>query len=153
MPVIDVVSDANVALKWFHAEGEEEVTEARALLDAHRARTVALSVLDLTAYEVGNALMRGRAAVGADRVATVVEALAEVCPALRPDPSDLRRATELAAEHDLTLYDAAYAAVAESREAALATLDRALLDAGLGIRPSELAARLEGGEANGGQSR
>jgi len=22
---IDVVSDANVALKWFHAEGEEEV--------------------------------------------------------------------------------------------------------------------------------
>jgi hypothetical protein len=29
---IDVVSDANVALKWFHAEGEEEVEPARALL-------------------------------------------------------------------------------------------------------------------------
>ena len=43
MPVIDVVSDANVALKWFHAEGEEEVAEARALLDAHKARTVALT--------------------------------------------------------------------------------------------------------------
>jgi predicted nucleic acid-binding protein len=151
MPVIDVVSDANVALKWFHAEGEEEVEEARALLDAHKERTVALSVLDLTAYEVGNALMRGRAAVGADRVATVVEALAEVCPALRPNPAELRRATELAAEHDLTLYDAAYAAVAESREAALATLDGALLGAGLGTRPSELAARLE--DANGGRSR
>jgi predicted nucleic acid-binding protein len=153
MPVIDVVSDANVALKWFHAEGEEEVEEARALLDAHRERAIALSVLDLTAYEVGNALMRGRAAVGADRVATVVEALAEVCPVLRPSPADLRRATELADEHDLTLYDAAYAAVAESREATLATLDRALLDAGLGTRPSELAARLEDEDANGGRSR
>lgn len=151
MPVIDVVSDANVALKWFHAEGEEEVEEARALLDAHRARTVALSVLDLTAYEVGNALLRGRAAAGSDQVATVLEALAEVCPALRPDPKDLRHATELAAEHDLTLYDAAYAAVAESREATLATLDTALLDAGLGTRPSELAARLED-ETNGGRS-
>lgn len=151
MPVIDVVSDANVTLKWFHAEGEEEVEDARALLDAHKARTVALSVLDLTAYEVGNALMRGRAAAGAEQVATVLEALAEVCPALRPNPGELRRATELAAEHDLTLYDAAYAAVAESREATLATLDNALLDAGLGTRPSELARRLE--DANGGRSR
>ncbi len=34
MPVIDVVSDASVAVKWFHAEGEGEVTEARALLGA-----------------------------------------------------------------------------------------------------------------------
>lgn len=149
MPVIDVVSDANVALKWFHAEGEEEVEEARALLDAHKERTVALSVLDLTAYEVGNALMRGRAAAGAEEVATVLEALAEVCPALRPKPSDLRRASELADEHGLTIYDAAYAAVAESREAALATLDGALLNAGLGTRPSELAARLD---TNGGRS-
>jgi predicted nucleic acid-binding protein len=153
MPVIDVVSDANVALKWFHAEGEEEVAEARALLDAHKERTLALSVLDLTAYEVGNALMRGRAGAGADQVATVLEALAEVCPALRPTPEELRRATQLVAEHDLTLYDAAYAAVAEGRKATLATLDKALLKAGLGTRPSELAARLGDNEELGGGSR
>jgi predicted nucleic acid-binding protein len=152
MPVIDVVSDANVALKWFHAEGEEEVAEARALLDAHKERTLALSVLDLTAYEVGNALMRGRAGADADQVATVLEALAEVCPALRPTPEELRRATQLVAEHDLTLYDAAYAAVAEGRKATLATLDKALLKAGLGTRPSELAARLEDTDELGGGS-
>jgi len=142
MPVIDVVSDANVALKWFHAEGEEEVAEARGLLAAHKARTVALIVLDLTAYELGNALMRGRAAASAEQVATVLDALAVLCPAVRPDPEELRLATELAARHELTLYDAAYAAVAESREATLATLDHDLLEAGLGTRPSELAARL-----------
>lgn len=142
MPAIDVVSDANVALKWFHAEGEEEVPEARALVAAHQARTVALSVLDLTAYEVGNALLRGRAKATASQVATVLEALAEVCPAARPGPDELRLAAELADRHDLTLYDAAYAAVAENRRATLATLDHALLKAGLGSRPSEVAERL-----------
>jgi predicted nucleic acid-binding protein len=142
MPAIDVVSDANVALKWFHAEGEEEVAEARALVAAHQARTVALQVLDLTAYEVGNALLRGRAKATAGQVATVLEALAEICPAARPDADELRLATELAERHALTLYDAAYAAVAEHRGATLATLDRALLEAGLGRRPSELVERL-----------
>jgi len=147
MPVIDVVSDANVALKWFHAEGEVEVGEARALLAAHKARTVALTVLDLTAYELGNALMRGRAAASAEQVATVLDALAVLCPAVRPDPEEFRLATDLAARHELTVYDAAYAAVAKSREATLATLDHDLLEAGLGTRPSELAAKL--GELGG----
>jgi len=142
MLAIDVVSDANVVLKWFHAEGEEEVVQARALLDAHKARTVALSVLDLTAYEVGNALMRGRAAASAEQVVTVLDALTVLCPALRPEPDELRLATELAARHELTFYDAAYAAVAQIRQATLATLDHELLEAGLGARPSELAARL-----------
>lgn len=143
MSAIDVVADANVVLKWFHAEGEEEVDEARALLDAHKARAAALSVLDLTAYEVGNALLRGRARASAAHVATVLGALGEICPAVRPGPEQWGEATRLASRHDLTLYDAAYAAVARARDAVLVTLDRALLDAGLGQRPSELARRLE----------
>lgn len=142
MPAIDIVSDASVALKWFHAEGEEEVPEARALVAAHQVRTVALQVLDLTAYEVGNALLRGRAKATANQVAAVLGALAEICPAAQPDPDELRLAAELADRHDLTLYDAGYAAVAENRRATLATLDRALLKAGLGRRPSEVAEEL-----------
>jgi predicted nucleic acid-binding protein len=138
MPAINVVSDANVVLKWFHAADEDEVGPALALLDAHRERTVALSVLDLTVYEVGNALMRGRAGVSAERAATVVEALVEICPAVRPTPGEMRAATELAERHDLTIYDATYAAVAQGRSAELATSDRALLDAKLGSRPNEL---------------
>jgi hypothetical protein len=84
MPAIDIVSDANVALNWFHAEGQDEVPEARALVAAHQASTVALQVLDLTAYAVGNALLRGRAKATASQVATVLEALAEICQ--RPGP-------------------------------------------------------------------
>ncbi len=141
-PAIDVVSDANVALKWFHAEGEEEVAPARALLAGHRNRTVALSILDLTPYEVGNALLRGRLAIRADRVAVVLAALREICPAIAPTAEDLAEAAALAEQHELTLYDAAYAAVSRRRGAQLVTLDRELLRAGLGRRPSELLAEL-----------
>jgi predicted nucleic acid-binding protein len=141
MPAIDVVSDASVALKWFHAEGEEEVEPARAFIVAHQARAIRLTVLDLTAYEIGNALLRGQANATAEQVATVLEALAEICPAIRPDTAELSLAAELAQRHDLTLYDAAYAAVAKNRYATLATLDAALLHAGLGRRPSDVGAQ------------
>lgn len=142
MPAIDVVSDANVALKWFHAEGEEEVEPARALLAGQRERAVSLSVLDLTPYELGNALLSGRLRVAAGEVADVLDALAVVCPTITPDTDDLRDAAALAEQHGLTFYDAAYAAVARRREAHLATLDRKLLAAGLGRRPSELIQEL-----------
>lgn len=68
MPATDVVSDANVALKWFHAEGEAGVDSVRGLLAAHRDRALVLHVLDLTPYELGNALLRGRACVGPGNV-------------------------------------------------------------------------------------
>ncbi len=141
--VINVVSDANVALKWFHAEGEEELEPARALIEAYKARRIALTVLDLTRYEVGNALLRGRAKATAEQVATVLEALDGICPAVSPSPEQMRSATLLAQQHSLTLYDASYAAVAQDTKATLVTLDRDLLDAGLGTRPSEFEARLE----------
>jgi predicted nucleic acid-binding protein len=144
MPAIDVVSDANLAVKWFHAEGEEEVHEARALLDAHKRRQASVAILDLTTYEVGSALLRGAAEAHPEQVATVLDALAEICPVLRPGPTEFRLATQLAADHALTLYDAAYAAVAQSRDATLVTLDRELLRAGLGVRPSELLSRSAG---------
>lgn len=140
--MIDVVSDASVVLKWFHAEGEEEVDSARALLDRYRDRSIALHVLDLTAYEVGNALLRGRLRVGAARVATVLLALSEICARVALTPAELTEAATLAERYDLTLYDAAYAAAARSRDAELATLDRALLRSGLGRRPSAIVASL-----------
>lgn len=142
MPSIDVVSDASVALKWFHAEGEEEVEPARALLEHYARQAIGLVVLDLTPYEVGNALLRGRAKVAADRVAVVLEALADICPQVAPTKSELREAATLAERHGLTFYDAAYAAVARARSADLVTLDKALLRSGLGRRPSEVVADL-----------
>jgi predicted nucleic acid-binding protein len=107
--VIDVVSDANVALKWFHSAGEEGVEESRALLSAHRERLLAIHLLDLTLYEVGNTLLRGGAGAGAAATATVLQAMREVCPIVALTSSDQSLAADLAAEHGLTFYDAAYA--------------------------------------------
>jgi len=140
MPATDVVNDASVALKWFHSEGEEEVEASRALLDLYQRRTIALYVLDLTPYEIGNALLRGRLRVDADKVSTVLEALVEICPQIAPAAEEFRAAASIAEDHSLTLYDAAYAAVARSRGAELASLDRALLRSGLGRRPSAIVA-------------
>lgn len=94
-------------------------------------------MLDLTPYEVGNALLRGRS-VAADRVAVALEALADLCPQVSPTTGNLREASALAERHGLTLYHAAYVAVARSRGAELATLDQALLQTGLGRRPSAI---------------
>ncbi len=66
-----------------------------------------------------------------------------MCPVMVPGSEDLRDAAALAETHGLTLSDAAYAAVARRRGARLATLDRKLLGASLGSRPSELVAGLE----------
>ncbi len=51
-------------------------------------------------------------------------------------------ASRLAERHNLTLYDAAYAAVAEQSAAVLVTRDHGLSTPGLGIRPSEFRQRI-----------
>jgi predicted nucleic acid-binding protein len=133
---VEVICDASVVLKWFHAEGEEEVGDSRTLLDLQTSGAIALSVLDLTVYEVGNALVRGMGAPAA-AAQTALESLALICPRVAPTTAELVDAMVLAERHGLTVYDAAYAAVAQNRGARLVTLDRLLLNAGLGIRPSQ----------------
>jgi predicted nucleic acid-binding protein len=137
MPPIAVVSDASVALKWFHEEGEEDVGPARALLDAYADRTIGLFVLDLTAYEIGNALIGGRG-LDPEPLGVVLEALSEICPAMHPALPEQRDAAMLAARSGLTYSDAAYVAVARAQDAHLATHDKELLRLGLGKRPAEL---------------
>jgi predicted nucleic acid-binding protein len=140
--MIDVVCDASVALKWFHAEGEEGVDEARELLDHYRRRTISLSILDLTPYEIGNALLRGGTRLDAGAVGAVLDALLELCPRLAVSSAELTDAARLAENYQVTLYDAAYAAAARMRGARLATYDRDVLRAHLGQRPHDVVADL-----------
>lgn len=141
MPPIDVVCDASVVIKWFHSDGESEFEAARQLLDLHGRRALALHVLDLTAYEVGNALVRGRG-VGAPEVSAVLSAMSRICDAVAPTSAEFDEAARLSVEHGLTLYDAAYAGVAIRRGGRLVTFDQALLESGLGLRPTELIAAM-----------
>ena len=116
----------------------DDVEASRTLVRLFGERSISLAVLDLTRYELGNILLRGRLHAKAEQTTAILELLAGTCPVITPTAADLREAARLAEEHGLTLYDATYAAVARSRGAELATLDKALLKAGLGRRPSEI---------------
>jgi predicted nucleic acid-binding protein len=144
MNVISVVADASVALKWFHGDGESEAQAAHTLVELYGRRSVSLAVLDLTPYEIGNALLRGRPKLPAKQVATVLDAMVTICPQLKPSIGELTDAAGLAERHDLTLYDATYASVARSRSAVLATMDMAILKADLGLRPQDVVAMVGG---------
>ena len=91
MPVIGVVSDTSVVYQWFHAEGENDVEASRALVRLYGVRSISLSVLDLTRYELGNVVQRCRTQASAGQTAAVLHRLARVCPVITPSASDLRR--------------------------------------------------------------
>jgi predicted nucleic acid-binding protein len=138
----DVVADSSVVVGWFYSVGEEEVESSRTLLRADESASIHLYILDLTLYEVGNALLIGRPRLGSARTAEAIEALVGLRRLITPDAEDLREAARLAEVHNLTFYDAAYAAVAVRRGAYLATLDSRLLASGLGQRPSVIVGEL-----------
>ncbi|MGH7866551.1 MAG: type II toxin-antitoxin system VapC family toxin [Candidatus Dormibacteraceae bacterium] len=137
MPVIDVVSDTNVVLKWFYQDGEEEAADsALDLLDLYSQKAISLRILNLTPYEVGNAMIRKRATQ--EEISGTVSAVVDICPIVTPSGADWSLAAALAVQHGLSFYDAAYAAVAQRRNAYLATFDRKLLGVGLGQLPDKL---------------
>jgi predicted nucleic acid-binding protein len=146
MPVIDVVCDASVVLKWFHEEGEADVEDARRLLAAHRLGSLTAWVLELTFYELGNVLLRALRWRAVD-VADQLDDLRAICSVVPIGAAEQRLAAQLAAEHGFTFYDALYAAAARSRGSVLATADQALLDARAGESPATIAAQLGISEA------
>jgi predicted nucleic acid-binding protein len=148
--VTEVVSDANVLIAAL-ANDEVAHEECRVLLDAFSAGLVDIVALDLTPYEIGNAIMRGQRR-SADHAIIALESLITAVPNVTPDVDDLREAARLAEVHNLTFYDAAYAAVAMRRGAYLATLDQRLVASGLGQRPSAIVRELGLGQGRASPS-
>ncbi len=134
----EIVCDASIVLKWFHEEGEDSVAEARSLLERHRTGRTTLWIIELTFYELGNVLLRSLGWKAAE-VADQLDDLRAVAPVLELPAVALRRAAELAETHELTFYDALYAAAAEHRDAVLVSADAALLACGLAKPVGELA--------------
>jgi predicted nucleic acid-binding protein len=137
-----VVVDTSVVVKWFHADGEHEVVESRALLAAHRDEVLTAYVLELGIYELANVLLRSLGWSAAD-TADQLEDLSVICgPALTPAPAWHRMAAALAEEHRLSFYDATFVAAARATESTLVSADKQLLSAGLAESPATCARRL-----------
>lgn len=117
-----VVIDSSVAVKWFVRDGEPDVEKARLLLDAHLAGDRVIAVPPHLMIEVLNALrFRGLDTTDLQAAAHwLLDARLEIMPI---GPLAVRAAS-VAVEHGLTVYDAAFVALAESLDAELVTADR-----------------------------
>ena len=135
--------DTSVLIKWFHSEGEGELSESRALRRAHVAGDVDAHMLDLATYEVGNVLVRAlrwEPAAVADQLNDLHIILG---PPLVMTADWLRHAAALAHNLGLSFYDASWAAAAAELNILLVSADRQLLAAGLAQSPSDTVSRLK----------
>jgi predicted nucleic acid-binding protein len=134
--------DTSVLIKWFHSSGELELIEARALRDAHLSGDLDAHIVDLAVYEVGNVLVRALH-WSADDVADQLDDLLAICGTpLVLSQQWLRHAAALATEHNLSFYDAAWAAAALGLDIPLISADARLIDTGLAESPAHIVRRL-----------
>ena len=121
-----LVVDSSVAVKWFRRNEEFGVQEAESLLTDHRAGAVKLVCPTQLRLEVLNAL-RMHGADG-DQLERVTRALEDTGLFWVHMDVDLAiSAARIAADHRLTVYDAAFVATALMLEAELVTDDQAIL--------------------------
>ncbi|MDP2402081.1 MAG: type II toxin-antitoxin system VapC family toxin [Actinomycetota bacterium] len=124
-----MVVDASVAVKWFKPEGEQHLAEALALLESHRDQSIVLAAPVHLRLEVLNALWSH--GLDAQRLTAIARNLEDFdLTWFDIDATLAAHACELAVEHRLTLYDAAYAALALHLDAELVTEDVAILASG-----------------------
>jgi predicted nucleic acid-binding protein len=129
--VVSAGDDGGVA-----ATGHDIIEADDAEGDVAEDHPVTLAALDLTLYEVANvAVVRWSSKADAERL---VELIRLACPATidRVDEERMREATKIAAEHGLTVYDAAYVAAARRHDWTLVSCDlKDLVRPGLAIAP------------------
>jgi predicted nucleic acid-binding protein len=131
--------DASAILASFDADDDLH-EPARTILADH---ALTLATLDLARYEVTNVAVRAWRAPA--RVAVLLEAIDQISSdggIARSTTALLIRAAQLAEEHTISVYDAAYVAAAAQTGWRLVSCDaRDLLSKGLASSPAEVAAR------------
>lgn len=121
-----LVLDTSVVLKWIR---QQEILANRALglLQGYLDGWSQISVPALLGYEVANVL-RYKADLTTEQVETAIQALFDLeLDWIPPSPGVMRRAVVIAREHDTSVYDATFAALAESIEATFVTADERLV--------------------------
>jgi predicted nucleic acid-binding protein len=118
----------------------EDLDDAHHDASAALLKTGALGTLDLAIYEITNvAERRWRDRAASLRLRERVWAIAELGILVRVDQPLAERAAEIARQHDLSAYDAAYVAGAERLGIPLASCDqRDLISRGLARAPADL---------------
>jgi len=119
------VVDASVVVKWF-SKSEEDIENSERLLNSHVEEISPLASSSLVLYEVCNAL-RFNPNLGEDDLLKAATSLIKLGLELVDFPEVFESAIALALSHDITIYDAAYIAVAQTYHIPLITADYKLL--------------------------
>jgi predicted nucleic acid-binding protein len=120
-----VVLDTSVILKWFRQE-EVLAGQALALRDAYLDGRIGVVVPSLVAYELANVL-RYKADLTTDQVQEAVQSLFGMgLEWVLPSSATMGRAVGIARAYEATVYDAAFAALAEWMDATFVTADERL---------------------------
>lgn len=124
------VVDASVAIAWIHPA--QATAETDAILDRLAAGD-SLVVPALWPLEVANALtvLRRRRKLTPDEARTAIEIIRDLPAVIDHEAAALAltRLVDLAAEHELTIYDATYIELATRRHLPLATNDAQMREA------------------------
>ena len=117
-----LILDASVAVKWFTIEPLRD--KALIIRDKYVDGELDLEAPSLLYYEVANAL-RYNPRFGIEEVRSAVRALEDLAITIYDFKGELAsRAVELAYRFGITVYDAAYVALAAIRNASLYTADK-----------------------------
>jgi predicted nucleic acid-binding protein len=133
-----VILDSSVTASWFLPD--EQTPESDALYVAARKAEVKLFVPALWWWECGNIIrtnvMRGRLDKETKELALALLYQLPLQVEAAPSPSTHQAIMQLALTHQLSFYDAAYLELSLTRQALLATNDKALRRAAsvLGVR-------------------
>jgi predicted nucleic acid-binding protein len=121
-----VVLDTSVVIKWFR-QGEVFAGQALVLRDAYLDGRIVVLVPSLLAYELANVL-RYKGDLTTEQVQEAVQSLFDMgLEWVLPSGTAMRRAVEIARAYETTVYDAAFAALAESLDATFVTADERLV--------------------------
>ena len=121
-----IVPDSSVVIKWFR-QGENLAEQALALRAGYLDGQIWFSVPTLLAYELTNVL-RYKEDLATGQVEEAVQSLFDMGLAwVSPSAVTMRRAAVIARESDATVYDATFAAVAESVQAVFVSADERLV--------------------------
>lgn len=131
--------DASAILSAFDPDDREHEAAARILADG----SIATATLDLARYEVLNIVVcRWRSPEWVSTLLSAFDRIAEDGGIVESTAPHLMRAAELADEHGISVYDAAYVAAANQTGRRLVSCDiRDLVSKGLAISPEDLRKR------------
>jgi predicted nucleic acid-binding protein len=116
-----LVIDASVGVKWFSAEGEASVSQARSILKAHAGGDIKIVVPDLFFYEILNALVHKKTIPTSMVEESIALLFALGLAVYSPSEAFFRSAVQLARKHGITEYDACYVAAAIGSHCPLVT--------------------------------